>query len=325
LIDAQAQARQPLLGRTFFVLSCEIFACMVSLAAYVQFGPVPQTAAKAPTAQEERVAVAAPTPLESPSPALAWTVVSAATAAPPTLIPSPTPATGTWELDLYDPRGVRYQNPDLTACTAAAAQMMLNMAYWADYTPVVEGQPPAASPQNWTPSTTYKRQETILAYERAHMTMWLSYKGADAHGWRNALNYFGWGSTRAGVYDDVEFRSFDDAARATVTAIALYRKPVGILAWAGKHAQLVTGYRVEGEDPRTGSTNFKIVGIYLTDPLQRIGWRDHFVAIELWKSGRKSVRFVAYQETYSLKVDPIDHQRGNDEWDNHWVLIAPVR
>jgi hypothetical protein len=320
-----------LLGRTFCVLSFELFASMACLAAYTEFGPAAQTMAKAPAASADRVAAvsmvssSAPSPTTNPT-VIAWTAISAA-ATPESSSPgsSAAPVTGRWALDLFDARGVRWQNPDLTACTAAATQMMLNMSfYWTDYAPLVADQPAPLRPQNWTPNITYRRQEAILAYERTHMTIRMSYKGADAHGWRNALNYYGWGDINAGVYRDEAYDSLNEAARATVKSIALYRKPVGILAWGGAHAQLVTGYRVDGEDPRTGSDNFEVIGVYLTDPLIKDGYRDRYVSMETWRHGSNPIRFIAYNERHSSRVDPIDHMRGSDEWLHRWVIIAPA-
>ncbi len=245
---------------------------------------------------------------------------------PSTPAPSPKAASGTWTLDVYDARAVRWQNPDLDACTAASALIMLNMAdYWPDYLPLGALDPVPSPPRDWKPDVTYARQESILAYQRATGTMSLSWPGADAHGWRNSLNYYGWGSIKAGVYADQAFTSFDAAVRATVTAIALYRKPVGILSMAGNHAQIVTGYKVTGGDPRTGTTSFTVVGVYLTDPLQSHGYRDYYAPLATLKSGGKTIRFTPYEMTNSPKVDPIDGQQGNAEWDGKWVTVAPVR
>jgi hypothetical protein len=204
--------------------------------------------------------------------------------------------------------------------------MMLNMAVdWTDYTPHAAGQKAPLRPRDWKVNVSYATQEAVLAYERHNTTQVLTDGGADAHGWRNALNYYGWGHNGAGVYDDLAFTSFDQAARATVTAIALYRKPVGILAQAGVHAQVVTGYRVVGEDPRTGSPRFTIAGIYLTDPIKGRGIVNRYVSIASWQSSSSKIfRFVTYKMTNSPYVDPIDGQQGNAEWDGKWVLVAPV-
>ena len=177
----------------------------------------------------------------------------------------------------------------------------------------------------WQPTTSFDTQEAILAYERQHMTMLTSSAGTDPHGWRNALNYFGWGSMTAGVYRDSSYTSFDAASKAAVTALAKFHKPVGILALAGGHAQVITGYQVTGDDPATGSTNFTIVGVDVTDPWQSAGHRDSWVTLADWQTGGTWVRFSPYLETDSPYVDPIDGNVGYDEWYGKWVIIDPVK
>jgi hypothetical protein len=273
--------------------------------------------------------MATPTPVATPSPSAADPATPTATFTPwatvsPTPTPTGTPATGTWTLNLYNAKAVLWQDPDMTACVAASTQMMLNMAfYWQDYTPA-SGQPAPARPETWKPTVTYASMEAILVYARKNTTQTLRDGGADAHGWRNALNYYGWGHNSSLVFRDLTYMSFDGAAKATVSAIALYRKPVGILAWAGQHAQIVSGYKVTGEDPRTGSSNFAIAGVYVTDPLKADGFRNTYIPLATWQSGGKKIRFVTYQMTNSPYVDPIDGQQGNAEWDGKWVIVAPV-
>ena len=276
------------------------------------------------------------TPARSPVPAAVATPEeqgppASPTLLHPTLLPTPVPtatprpAPQEWKLDLYNARGLRMQNPDYTACTAASALTMLNMAAsWTDYTPAAPGLPVPRPPQGWKVDVSYTRLESMLAYQRKNGTMLLTWPGADAHGWRTSLNFYGWGSTGADVYHDVAFNSFEKAAMATVRAVALYRKPVGILGWAGDHAQIVTGYRVFGDDPRTGSTDFTITGIYLTDPLAADGYRDTYVTLATWKSGAKHVKFTPYAMTNSPYVDKVDGKQGNAEWDGNWVIVAPV-
>jgi len=217
--------------------------------------------------------------------------------------------------DLYQPGVARYQDPDFTACTAASTESMLN-------TISVDG---ARDGFTWKRTTSYATQESILAYERDHMTMLVTSAGTDPHGWRNALNYFGWGSLAAGVYQDAAYESFDEAARATVIALATTRKPVGILARAGGHAEFVTGYQVIGADPSTGSSDFSIVGVYLTDSLGSNGHRDVWTTYTQWRSGGEWVRFSPYLQTDSPYRDPIDGRVGRKEWYGRWVIIRPVR
>ena len=265
-------------------------------------------------------------PVATPAPA----TPAPATPAPATPAPAtPAPATPTrsastdatasasttWSLDLYSSRAERWQDPDYAACTAASTESMLNtIAY--------DG---SASAFVWAPTTSYSTQESILAYERAHMTMLPSSAGSDPHGWRNALNYYGWGSINAGVYRDASYGSFDAAARAAVSAMARTSKPVGILAHAGGHAEFVTGYVVTGADPRTGSMAFSIISVDLTDPLRSDGRRDTSITLAQWRSGGTWVRFSAYKETDSPYTDPIDGRVGRSEWYGNWVILEPVR
>ena len=227
----------------------------------------------------------------------------------------PAPAPAAWNTDLYDTRADRFQDPDYTACTAAATESMLNTISYA-------GAPTGFA---WQPTTSYDTQEAILAYERQNMTMLVSSPGTDPHGWRNALNYYGWGSMSAGVYRDSSYTTFDAATKAAVSALAIYHKPVGILALAGGHAQFITGYQVTGDDPATGSTNFTIVGVDVTDPWQSAGHRDYWVSLADLRSGGTWVRFSPYEETDSPYTDPIDGHVGYDEWHGKWVIIDPVK
>jgi hypothetical protein len=220
-----------------------------------------------------------------------------------------------WTLDLYDSAAVRWQDPDPTACTAASTLSMLN-------TVALSGLDPSLV---WRPTTSYATQETILAFERSHMTMNKTSDGADPHGWRNALNYFGWGSVNAGVYVDAAYKSFDAAAKAVVTAIATTARPVGILAEYGRHAEFVTGYEVRGADPSTGSSDFTVIGVYLTDPHEAAGHRDTWVTYSRWKTGEWRIRFTEFGQVDSPGRDPLDHRVARKEWLGKWVIVAPVR
>ena len=237
-----------------------------------------------------------------------------------------TPSRSTYVFNLYDSRSMRYQNPDETACTAAATLIMLNTIYYASSPTWTPQTSSAASDATyvWQPTVTFKAQETILKWERGHMTMALYKPGADVHGWRNALNYFGWGSMTAGVYADLSYQTFAQAAVATVRSIALTTMPVGILAWYGGHAQVVTGYSVTGEDPRTGSTDFKINGVYLTDPLSEREHRDDYISYQQWQSGPMDVRFMPYYQSEGTYTDPIDGKVGRLEWWAKYVIVSPV-
>ena len=247
-------------------------------------------------------------------PAAAAPVAPADPAAPPP-VTAASSAAATYTVDLYDSRAERWQNPDKKACTAASTLSMLNTISYA-------GAPAGFV---WKPTTAFATQEAIFGFERAHMTMTTLSAGTDPHGWRNALNYYGWGSIKAGVYVDESFTTFDAAAKRAVSALATTRKPVGILARLGGHAQFITGYTVTGADPATGSTDFTVVGVYLTDPWQAAGHRDTYVTYAQWQTGGKWFRFSQYVKTDSPYKDRIDGHVGVTEWYGKWVIIAPVK
>lgn len=237
-----------------------------------------------------------------------------------------TPPTAVWSMNLYNPDLVRYQNPDWQACTAAAAESMLNLIAFssnADMPPPRGGSLPSPA-FNWQIDTSYEMQEQILEYERLNMTMWWSSPGTDPHGWRNALNTYGWGSINAGVYVDSSYGSFEEAAAAAVYSVARTGKPVGILGWFGGHAQYVTGYKVRGDDPRVGD-NYTILGVYISDPLQGDQMSDTFVPYSTWKDGPLYLRFSQYYQDESPYRDSIDGSVGNWEWWGKWVIIQAVR
>ena len=157
------------------------------------------------------------------------------------LVATAAPIVPSWSRNLYDAGLVRWQDPDLTACTASASLMMLNFVAAAG-----SGGPGF----RWSPTIAYDQQATLIAWARDHDTLVDTGKGSDPHGWRNTLNAFGWGdfaNPATMTYVDVGFETFDAALRATVAAIARTGKPVGILAWGGGHAQFVHGYVAAGE------------------------------------------------------------------------------
>jgi hypothetical protein len=237
-----------------------------------------------------------------------------------------TPARATYYYNIYNSHAVRFQNPDLTACTAAMTQSMLNTIYYTSTQPLsvttaVQEEQPSL---RWTPTLSGKVQNWILHFERTHMTMSAATLGSDVHGWRNALNYYGWGSIDAGVYQDFAYKTFDQALMATVHDIALANEPVGILSEYGSHAVMATGYLVSGADPRTGSLNFKVIGLYLTDPLRERRVANHYFTYQEMKAGPPLVRFFPFLQVDSVFKDPIDGKVGRREWWKKFVIVAPA-
>jgi hypothetical protein len=211
------------------------------------------------------------------------------------------------------------QDPDMTACTATATEMMLNFT-------ASKGSP--GNGFAWSPTTSYGTQESILAWERANDTLEASAPGSDPHGWRNALNHYGWTEfTDPGSrhYEDLSYSSYASAVKAAVVAIATENQPVGILGWAGGHAQIMTGYEVYGADPAV-SSDFIVEAVYLTDPLAADHIRDLRIPYSAFGSGSSAYRFQAYTWRDSPDDDP--YMPGSlasyREWYGKWVIVAPV-
>jgi hypothetical protein len=247
-------------------------------------------------------------------------------------------AVTTWSRNLYTSSAFMYQDPYYTACTAAAVMIMLNTAAL---------RHTGGDGFVWTPTrlkndtahpTNYRDMVSILGFERAYDTLRRTAAGSDAHGWRNALNSYGWGhdamvDPTKMVYDDRAYRSFDAAAHAAVRAIAQFAKPVGILGWAGGHAQVMTGYIVTGSDPAV-SNDFVVNYIYLSDPLRSDAIVNRRISATSWHYGNLHYRFQRYRETDSPHDDgytpgtirsSVSPLVGPSEWYHRWVLVLPIR
>jgi hypothetical protein len=253
----------------------------------------------------------------TPMPKLAQTGLASTATAGPAPLPLATPQL--YKRDLYDGSRVRYQDPDMTACTATATEMMLN--FTASKGTTDEGFV-------WSPTTSYGTQESILAWERANDTLEASAPGSDPHGWRNALNHYGWTEftdPRSRHYEDLAYSSYASAVKAAVVAIATENQPVGILGWAGGHAQIMTGYEVYGADPAV-SSDFTVEAVYLTDPLAADRIRDLRIPYAAFGSGSAVYRFQAYTWRDSPIDDP--YMPGSlasyREWYGKWVIVAPI-
>ena len=256
-----------------------------------------------------------PTPNRNQQPAL----VGGGSSPAPGPTPQPSGQPKTYKKDLYDAAAVRYQDPDMTACTAASTEVMLNLI-------ARRGTP--GSGFAWTATTSYDVQESILTWERAHDTLDAGAPGSDPHGWRNALNYYGWNAyTTPGArqYEDIAYGSYDDAVRAAVVALARQNRPVGLLGWAGGHAQIMTGYEVYGLDPAV-SSDFTVQAVYLTDPLASNHLLDSRITYSALQSGSTIYRFTAYDWRDSAADDPYTPGTLTSwrEWYGKWVIIAPV-
>jgi hypothetical protein len=252
------------------------------------------------------------------------------------VLPEPAVGLSTYSRNLWVREAFMYQDPYATACTAASTMIMLNtIAYrktggrgfiWTPY-----------RVKNSSDPANLRDMTSILSFERANDSMATDTSGSDPHGWRNALNYYGWGDAAKDParmpYMDKAYRSFDSALRAAVKAIARRRMPVGLLGWGGRHAQVMTGYVVFGEDPRT-SDRFTVRYVYLSDPLRRDAVVNRKLSYDAFRSGAMTYRLRRYLQTDSALDDPFVAGRiagsirptlGPSEWYGRWVVVLPVR
>jgi hypothetical protein len=231
-------------------------------------------------------------------------------------------------MNLFVASGFAYQDPNMAACTAAAARSMLNF---------IGLRHTGGAGFGWSVTNWNSVRDRILAWERAHDTL-PGGTGSDPHGWRNALNYFGWGdgALDAGyrVYDDRAYGTYENAMRDAIRQLVRTKKPVGLLGWRGAHAQMLTGYYGLSGNPfardSTGKYRnaFTVRGFYLTDPLRKSGIVNKPVGWSTLKSTTNyKLRFQRYYERDSTQDDPYTAGviLARDEWYRKFVLILPFR
>jgi hypothetical protein len=278
-----------------------------------------------------------PARLASPRARRALLVLLTAAIALAVWVPPRTSAATVWTKNLYHGSGFMTQDPYPTACVAAAAMMMLNFIDLGD-TGGNGFRWTATRVKNSSNKSNYRDLASVFWFARAHDTVSAGGRGSDAHGWRNALNYYGWGMNamrdrNLWVYDDRQYTTFMSAVKAAVRAIAMYDMPVGILGAAGGHAQVMTGYVAVGEDPAV-SDDFSVTHIYLSDPLKSRWIRNKKLRIDSFRSGTLRVRFVRYRQTDSPRDDSfttgwrhssVAPSRGTSEWYGKYVILQPIR
>jgi hypothetical protein len=262
---------------------------------------------------------------------LAGVVVLAGTPAPPAS------ATTTWTRNLYVASAFMYQDPYPYDCVAASTMVMLN---------TIAARQKGGNGFVWTPYSVQENADpadtrdmtSIQEFAREYDTLNAAGDGSDGHGWRNALNNYGWGfdamrTPSLRVYEDRAYTALGSAVRAAVKAIARTSMPVGILARAGAHAQVMTGYVVNGHDPRI-SNDFTVVAVYLSDVLNSAGIVNRKVSYASLRDGSLRWQFRRYRQTDSPKDDPytggwmrssVSPTFGRSEWYAKWTIVLPIR
>jgi hypothetical protein len=269
----------------------------------------------------------APTPTPDPTPTPTPDPTPEPTPNPPPVDPR-TPPGIPETLNLFAAGGFQYQDPNWAACTAASARTMLNF---------IAARSSGGEGFVWRPTNSGVVRDSILAWERRRDTLPGGY-GSDPHGWRNALNYYGWGvgALYAGsrVYDDFSFTTFDAAVKATVRALVGTGKPVGVLGWRGAHAQMITGYWGLAGDPFAKDADgrytnaFTVSGFYLTDPLRESRSVNRAITYRtLQGTTSYRLRFQRFYETDSRFDDPYTpgYRVSRTEWYGKFVLVLPIR
>lgn len=231
-------------------------------------------------------------------------------------------------MNLFLSSQFRFQDPSWAACTAASVRSMLNF---------VAVRSTGGAGFLWRPTNSAVVRNRILAWERSHDTMVGGY-GSDPHGWRNALNYYGWGAgtLQAGsrVYEDVAYSSYAGAMRDAVRALAATGKPIGLVGWRGRHAQMITGYYGLVGDPFATDAagrylnTFSVAGFYMTDPLRASRFVNRKISyLALRRTMTYRFRFQRYYQTDSPYDDPYTpgYRVSRAEWYGRYVLVLPIR
>ncbi len=279
----------------------------------------------APSPTPEPTSTAAPTPTGTADPTPEPAPTPTPTAEP---TPAPPPPVAPRSMNLFTASGFRFQDPNWAACTATSVRSMLNLI-------AMRGS--RGEGFIWRTTNSGVVRDRILAWERTHDTLTGGH-GSDPHGWRNALNFYGWGAgtmaSGSRVYDDVSYSSFDRAIKDAVRAMVATRKPVGLLGWRGAHAQMVTGYYGLIGNPFAKDTagryldTFSIAGVYLTDPLRSskaVNRPRSYTSLRTTLVYRW--RFQRYYENDSKLDDPYTPgvRASRLEWYGRFVLVLPIR
>jgi hypothetical protein len=133
-------------------------------------------------------------------------------------------------------------------CTGAATQMMGNL--------IRLRSNPGAWVDRWS-----ARQRDIVRYAKARDTLRES-NGTDPQGWAAALRGYGMGST----YKWQAFADFDAALHQAVVRMRATGRPVGLLAWSGRHAWVLHGFTATA-DPATTDA-FRVTQVRVSGPLK---------------------------------------------------------
>jgi hypothetical protein len=180
----------------------------------------------------------------SEAPSGASSSAASATGPPlPSSSPTATPA-GPFTMNLYR-AGVFVHEVDKKSCVAAAVQQMLNVIRLGE-----DGRRPDVS--HATQRTLHDRIAKLTTWEDSHNG------GTGPGGWAAVLTEEGY------RYEVRTYPSRLAAMRAAASALRATGRPVGILAWAGVHSWVMTGFTATA-DPAT-TTKLTVTTAFILDP-----------------------------------------------------------
>lgn len=218
--------------------------------------------------------------------ALVWAAVGLGS------VPAPTAARTAFAVDLYEP-GDFVAQARADWCVPAAIQTMARL--------VAAG----GAPDRHIPS---QRQLDRLA--RSLSSDRLVGPGSEPEGWAGALNELG-----LGPYVVVSVHSRGEAIATAVRAMALTRRPVGLLMWRGAHAWVMSGFEATA-NPAT-SERFTVTSIRVVDP-----WYPRTSSI--WGAGQRPDSVIPVAR---LAADFLPWRRPAVRYvekDGQYVLVLPV-
>jgi hypothetical protein len=134
--------------------------------------------------------------------------------------------------------------------------------------------------------------------------------GSEPEGWAAALNKLGFGP-----YVVVSVRTRDGAIEAAARAMALTRRPVGLLMWRGAHAWVMSGFDAT-TNPAT-TDDFRVTHVHVVDP-----WYPRTSSI--WGASQRPDTQIAVSR---LAADFLPWRRPAvryTEKDGQYVLVLPV-
>ncbi len=275
-----------LIGVGAYAALCVVLAsaAWVAVGTAAAHGPaaMPSTIAVAPAPTETPTATDSATPDPTGTP-FTWPSFPAG--------PTPSPTPGPFSMDIYK-AGTFISQHDKEACMAGAVQNMLNII---------------GPNVNLTPAHQVVISNTIIANTTKSDSLNGGYGPA---GWAITMTQLGGGHYKL-LIDDSLNQAMDDAA----TALRKTNRPVGLLAWKGAHAWVMTGFQ-STYDPRYYPGFFTVTGAYIVDPFYpRLS--------SIWGQTLPPDTFrdmTAMAKNYLPWKRPEGHYPGRD---GKWLLVVP--